>query len=379
MAYHVLTHTFFPIVGGAEVGIHEIFKRFPVEPKVSIVTPIPAAGAGDFTADDLTRDASYEVVRLRDTPRGDSVFAKVGDVLAWRQIRYLWRHRSTAKQDTVNLHYAFPHGFAAIAARLLGYRVVIALVGRTDVLSEIPWWMRAHAELALRAAHQVITISEFDTQRTRWSSRATVIPYGADAAYFQAPDARAVGELRASWDAEGRTVLLAVQRLAPVKAVDKVIEAVRVLAADEPDRYRLVIVGRGSEMERLRRLAEGLEETVRFVGYVSEEDLPAHYAAADVFVSHSMYETFGVMFAQAMASGKPIVAARTSCISEVVPHGEVGLLVEPGDTAGFAAAVSRITDDAALRDRLGAAGRARAEARYRWEDVASAYETALRR
>ncbi len=98
-------------------------------------------------------------------------------------------------------------------------------------------------------------------------------------------------------------------------------------------------------------------ERVRFHGAVSDEVLNEFYERCDVFVAPSLFESFGLTLVEAMQFGKPVVAARTSGVPEVVSDGIDGLLVAPGDAPALAAALGRLMSDRALRERLGQAGR----------------------
>ncbi|MBI3003324.1 MAG: glycosyltransferase family 4 protein, partial [candidate division NC10 bacterium] len=104
----------------------------------------------------------------------------------------------------------------------------------------------------------------------------------------------------------------------------------------------------------------GVSERVRFLGW--REDIPRILAALSVFVLPSANEGMGMVLVEAMAMGVPVVATRVGGIPSVVPDGECGLLVEPGDVAGLAGAVAKLLADPALAARMGAAGRRRAAA-----------------
>jgi glycosyltransferase involved in cell wall biosynthesis len=112
-----------------------------------------------------------------------------------------------------------------------------------------------------------------------------------------------------------------------------------------------------------RARALGLSDRVAFLG--ARGDIPEILAALDVLVHcPTAPEPLGRVLAEAMAVGRPIVAARCGGIPEVVDDGVTGLLVKPVDVAGFASAVIRLLSDPAFRERLGSAGRRHAEARF---------------
>jgi hypothetical protein len=93
---------------------------------------------------------------------------------------------------------------------------------------------------------------------------------------------------------------------------------------------------------------------VRFLGPVADVDLPGHYATADLFVAPSLFESFGLIYLEAMQHGVPVVAARVGGVPDVVADGEEGLLVPPGDRAALGLALDRLMTNDAERARLGA-------------------------
>ncbi len=98
---------------------------------------------------------------------------------------------------------------------------------------------------------------------------------------------------------------------------------------------------------------------VRFLGRVSEGVKNALLRHCDLLVAPSLYESFGIVFVEAMRMGKPVIGTRVGGIPEIVAHGETGLLVEPGDPADLAEAMKALAGDARSRDRMGASGLAR--------------------
>jgi glycogen(starch) synthase len=186
--------------------------------------------------------------------------------------------------------------------------------------------------------------------------------------------------------------ILFVGRLEPRKGVDTLLDAAIPLLAERPSlRVRLAGVDSGwaTGGPRYRdvlaeRLADRPELLERFVfeGEVRDDLLYRLYADADVFCAPSLYESFGLVNVEAMMMGLPVVSCRAGGVSEVVVDGETGLLVEPGDADGLRGALERLVDDAALRRRMGDAGRARYEREFRSEIAArrtADYYTALAR
>jgi glycosyltransferase involved in cell wall biosynthesis len=149
-----------------------------------------------------------------------------------------------------------------------------------------------------------------------------------------------------------------------LRAYDEVLRATR-------HRPQLVLCGgRGWLDDEVFRLVARLrlEEMVRFTGYVEDDDLPALYSAAEVFIYPSLYEGFGLPPLEAMACGAPVVTSNSSSLPEVV--GQAGLMTPPRDTAALAQALVRLLDDEVLRQRLSRAGLEQAS-RFSWERAAN--------
>jgi glycosyltransferase involved in cell wall biosynthesis len=187
--------------------------------------------------------------------------------------------------------------------------------------------------------------------RTCDPERTVVIPNAVDAA----------GAPRARHDGGGVPLVVAVGRL---KAPKDPLTLVRALARLPAGSYEAVLVGEGPDRPRLAAEIDalGLGDRVRLAG--DRRDVPELLAGADVFVLSSASEGMPVSVLEAMAAGLPVVASRVGGIPELVVDGETGLLVDPGRPDRLAAALARLLEDAALRRRLGAAGRARVEERF---------------
>jgi glycosyltransferase involved in cell wall biosynthesis len=131
--------------------------------------------------------------------------------------------------------------------------------------------------------------------------------------------------------------------------------------ANTPVKVRLMLVGGGSALEALRRLAEqlGIAEQVTFTGFVEPASTPAYYAASDIFVFASRTETQGVSIAEALAAGLPCVVVGAMGAAEAVTEGEDGFIVPPG-AEPFRRAVERLVHDPALRGAMAQAAKLKA-------------------
>jgi glycosyltransferase involved in cell wall biosynthesis len=147
-----------------------------------------------------------------------------------------------------------------------------------------------------------------------------------------------------------RFIALCVCRFYPRKRISVLLRAAARLRMRVPE-LEVRIVGGGPEAARLRLLSRKLclEDTVRWLGDVTASQLATEYNRADVFCLPSVQEGFGIVFLEAMAAGKPIVAARAAAVPEVVRH---GLLVEPENDDALADALAKLYGDSELRALL---------------------------
>ena len=203
-----------------------------------------------------------------------------------------------------------------------------------------------------------------------------VVPLGTDQTHFRPGiDPRPV---RGRLGLEGGPWLLTVSRLEWHKGIDTVIRAlpaVRAAFPDAPPRY--AVAGVGPQRPRFERLAVdlGVGDAVRFLGFVADDELPALYNAADLYVGASrrvelLVEGFGISLLEASACGLAVVGGRSGGVPDAVREGETGILVDAGDPAAVAAGITRLLGDAELRRRMGAAGRRAVETYYNWDRVA---------
>ncbi|MBK9206863.1 MAG: glycosyltransferase family 4 protein [Anaerolineales bacterium] len=118
---------------------------------------------------------------------------------------------------------------------------------------------------------------------------------------------------------------------------------------------------------------------VIFHGMVPQDELLAHYQSCDLFVAPSLFESFGLIFQEAMQYGKPVVGCLTGGIPEVVEHGVEGLLVPPDQPEALGAALARLMQDDELRLRMGNAARARIHERDNYQTMAARLEEVYRR
>jgi phosphatidylinositol alpha-1,6-mannosyltransferase len=176
---------------------------------------------------------------------------------------------------------------------------------------------------------------------------------------------------------DGEIRILSVGRLWPRKGHEQVLRALVPLKECLP-RLRYWIAGTGGKEPELRQLCTelGLDEIVRFLGYVPEEELPGLYRQCDLFVlanrrlSSDDMEGFGIVFLEAAASGLPVVGGITGGVPDAVNDGVNGLLVDTENIDALAEALGRLAQDEELRLRMGRESRRWAEG-FSWSRFAS--------
>jgi glycosyltransferase involved in cell wall biosynthesis len=155
------------------------------------------------------------------------------------------------------------------------------------------------------------------------------------------------------------------------KGVIYLLQAMKILKNDTD--VKLTIVDRkGDHTKYAPKLVHeyGLENRVTFTGRLTTEELVRHYCAAEIAVTASVYEGFGLPCAEAMSCGTPVIATRAGALPEVVGDDDAGLLVPPEDPVALANAIKRLLADRALRQKMGQMARKRIEQRFSWEDAA---------
>ncbi|MGH2992571.1 MAG: glycosyltransferase family 4 protein [Solirubrobacterales bacterium] len=212
--------------------------------------------------------------------------------------------------------------------------------------------------------------------------RVTVIPNGIDPEELQPPDAPALARLRSEFAAPEEHLVLLVGRLVYEKGFQIALEAMPALIERLP-KTRFIVAGSGTHEAELRRQVTdlGLGDHGTFVGWIGDDVLHSLYRIADVCVVPSIYEPFGLVPLEAMASGCPCIVADTGGLREVVPHGGVGLRFRARDPADLIEVTARVLSDADLGRRLVAEAHEHVRG-FDWLDVAertsATYESLLR-
>ena len=264
--------------------------------------------------------AKRELLRLWTRQRPDIVHIATEGPLGWSALKVARKLKLPISTDfRTNFHaYSQHYGIGWLRGAILAYMK--------------KFHNAAHATMVPTAALEgELAGSGF--------KRLSVVPRGIDTGLFSPAQRRP--QLRSSWGAaEQDRVMIYVGRLAAEKNLGAVIDSYRTLKLQYPD-IKLVLVGDGP----MRNELEQKHPDIIFAGFRVGQDLAQHYASADMFMFASKTETFGNVTIEAMASGLAVVAFRHAAAGELIASGVNGMLADPSDDLGFAAAAQVLLQD----------------------------------
>jgi glycosyltransferase involved in cell wall biosynthesis len=271
--------------------------------------------------------------------------------------------------DVLHSHEFAMSVFGAPASSLAGCRHVITMHGST-YFAEHPRRLTGLRLASTLSDHTVAVSSALRrslAEHLRVSPRAIrLVRNGVDALSGSNTGVR--GRLGIGSE---EILAVAVGSLYPVKGHSVLIDAVaEMLPSTRPV---VAIAGSGFEKDSLRARirSRGVEDRVLLLGYRS--DVPDLLAAADIYVMPSLSEGLPMAMIEAMLAGRPVLASDVGGIGELIPSDEFGVLVPPGDPDALKDGLLRLAADPALRTRLGAAARRRAEAEFTAATMADQY------
>ncbi|GGR80782.1 glycosyl transferase family 1 [Micromonospora fulviviridis] len=360
----LITNDFPPRPGGIQSFVHNLAVRQP--PGSVVVYASSWRGAAKFDA-----DQPFEVVRERTK-------VLLPTPLVARRAARLARAYDC---DTVWFGAAAPLGLlAAGLRRRAGIRRAVALTHG----HEAGWATLPGARSALRRIGRGVDVTTYLGEYTRVRLARVLdgvtelrrLAPGVDVdTYHPGVDGERV---RLRLGLADRPVVVCVSRLVPRKGQDMLIRAMPEIRRRVPD-AALLVVGGGPYRATLEKLARqtGVERDVVFTGSVPSAELPAHYAAGDVYAMPCRtrnrgldVEGLGIVYLEASATGLPVVAGDSGGAPDAVREGETGYVVRGRDVAQLADRVATLLADRDLAREFGAAGRAWVEREWRWETQA---------
>lgn len=260
----------------------------------------------------------------------------------------VWRLRKiVAEYDIVHVHH--PDPMAALALFCSGFKGKVVLHWHSDILKQktllrfykpLQTWLLKRADIIVGTTPVYVEESPFLQD---YQHKITYLPIGVAPMPEAKEDAKGLREKYS-----GKRIVFSLGRLVPYKGFCHLIEAAKYLG----DNYVVLIGGTGPLREELEAQIKslGVEDKVKLLGFVPDEDLPMYFTACDLFCLSSVMKTeaFGIVQIEAMSLSKPIVATRIpeSGVAWVNAHGESGLNVEPCNAEELAEAIVAITQDA---------------------------------
>ena len=260
------------------------------------------------------------------------------------------------------------HSFGAPARALLAARRRPRIVTRVSttarqvnelnrIRSRVLRWVERAERIAIQRSDALITHTEHHrdlicSAENIPTARFQIVPHGL-------PDPGRPSPTQRTHDAAVR--FLYVGRFEHRKGIDVLLAAIPLVIKACPETSFVLAgaVADGQQWKQFARSFPNLADTrVRALGRVSAPERDALYRNCDVLVAPSRYESFGLIYPEAMAHGKPVIGCRCGGVPEVVKDGITGLLAEPGDVASLVAAMVRLARDPNLRNQMGEAGRA---------------------
>ncbi len=387
-----VTHTFFPVVGGAEVAIHNLAITLAAlghEP--AVVAPWPARR--------VATDLPYRLLQLPPKALPAAARLPFAHLLLAPWIRSLQRHE---RFDLWHLHFLFPTAYAVYRTlRRLGVPCLVTSHGADIQVCEAAGYglrrSRRFDRRIRRCLHEVPWLAAItESIRAEYlalgadPAKILLLPNGIDLHRFREVGVeREEARRRLGWPAEG-LVVLTVGRNHPKKGLHRIPDIAALVARERRD-FLWVVVGKG--MEEVERLAEerkvrGFLRFVQQIGGTVREggnrylmppaEVVTLYRAADVFALPTLIEGHPLVLLEAMAAGLAVATTDAPGCRDLLEDGATGLLSPVGDDAALAAALLRLLASRELRARLGANAQREVE-RYDWPRLGQRYVEAFAR
>ena len=376
-----LCDSFLPHAGGARVYYYNLYKNLAFE-RGDDVTVLTKKVPGWEEFDQVESRGRFRIVRCGSPLESWKYYEWPKIVVPLlRAVPLLARQRF----DLIHFGDLYPPGVLSLwFKRVLKKSYVAYCHGEEITQTDLRRYQPRVRDAIFREAEVIVAANEFARQNLLRigipGERICKITPGVDCDRFRPEEPRE--DLIERYGLRGKTVILTVARLVPRKGHKTVLEAIRRLLPEIANLVYL-IVGTGPEEEQLKKtVAEwNLTNTVRFAGFIRDADLPAYYNLCDLLTMPNFEEQgtgdiegFGMVFLEANACGKAVVAGRSGGTSEAVMHGTTGMLVDPQNPAELAEVLRLLIQHGTLRNKLGESGMRRARSEFSWVSRARVLE-----
>lgn len=293
-------------------------------------------------------------------------------------------HREAREADIVHFHNRFVYrlGDTFLVKTLLRKKLCLTLhnarVVGVDALTDFSGQMYDDfiGRNVMRSCDAIAAVSRNTLDITlpeECRERAHVVYNGVNIELFNPKNE--AGALPIRLGITGKRVISCVCRLLPQKGVTYLIQAMKKVVSEEPKAH-LVVLGRGPLEEELKREADslGISKNVTFLTEkLGERELSQLYALSEIFALSSLWEPFGMVICEAMASGKPVIGTKIGGIPEIITP-DVGFTFEPKNVSQLSEKIILLLGDEKLRKRMGKEGRKKVEKKFNWDETARGYE-----
>ena len=371
----IVTNDFPPRQGGIQSFVHELARRLPPD-RLTVYAP-KWDGAREFDEQqpfEVIRHPTSLMLPVPSVTRRAVAIAqrRAAEAVIFGAAAPLGLITPALRRAGVTRAVAITHGHEAGWAALPGARTLLRRIGdETDVVTYLGEYFRLRLAKALTPAA---------------AARMTQLHPGVDATHYP-PDPGAGGAIRERHGLADRPLVVCVSRLVRRKGQDTLLKAWPEVMRKVPG-AALLIVGGGPRAAALHDLSErtGLTPSVRFTGPVPAAELPAHYAAGDVFAMPCRtrrggldVEGLGIVYLEASATGLPVVGGDSGGAPDAILDGETGYVVPGRDAAALAERLVALLSDPVTARAMGEKGRAWVERDWSWELTAARLRALLSR
>ncbi len=377
----LITNDFPPIVSGISTAFYHLWKNLPSD-KVVVLAP-QTEGCEEFDM-----EQTFTIIR-KWIPLGETTVAKLlkSLIVAIYTMFLVFKF----KVRKIHCGQLLSGGLAGLLCKkLFGIPYNVYVYGSETTRFSSSKLLTKFINKIIDEAEELVSNSEFTSQEFLQfgisSDKIVKVLPGVDTEVFY-PQTKS-RQLIEQFKLDGYRVLLTVGRLDERKGNDMVMKSLPKVLESYPD-TKYIIVGGGREESAFKNLARDLglfesvsgDDKINFAGYVAENELPLYYNLCDIYVMPNRetsqgkqlagdLEGFGIVFLEAGACSKPVIAGRSGGVAESVADGVSGLIVDPCSEKEISNAIIRLIDDQPLAEQFGKAGLKRARLQYDWKLLA---------